>query len=230
MWSICRGHIHSPPGSAGLLWGVTDAPPPTRPAPLGGTPRGLAVVAFVLGVAAFLAVDLWTKHAAWQHFVHDAVTIDGRVRLIGTGNPEMTVIDGGVRLTAVANQGAAMGLGQGLRWVFVLVSVVAVGVLMTFYVRSRGRPWYQVTLAMLLAGVLGNLYDRVVHGYVRDMLHALPGVTWADMFGGPAKEVFPWVFNVADVYLCVGVAIVFVWSLLAKEPVEQPEKPEPAAP
>ena len=30
-------------------------------------------------------------------------------------------------------------------------------------------------LGMLLAGVLGNLYDRIAFGYVRDMIHALPG-------------------------------------------------------
>ena len=33
---------------------------------------------------------------------------------------------------------------------------------------------------MLLAGVIGNMYDRLHFGYVRDMIHGLPGVYWPD--------------------------------------------------
>src|SRR2546421_495129 len=61
-----------------------------------------------------------------------------------------------------------------------------------------------VILGMLLAGVLGNMYDRVVFGYVRDMIHALP--RW--------PKLFPWIFNVADVMLCTGVGLMVLYSLL----------------
>jgi lipoprotein signal peptidase len=70
---------------------------------------------------------------------------------------------------------------------------------------------------MLLAGVLGNMYDRVLHGYVRDMIHALPGWRWPqglrDAIGFLPREVFPWVFNVADTLLCVGVALSILYSV-----------------
>jgi signal peptidase II len=59
---------------------------------------------------------------------------------------------------------------------------------------------------MLLAGVLGNLYDRIQYGYVRDMIHALPDKF---VFGYPA---FPWIFNIADSLLCVGVAFMILYS------------------
>jgi len=60
-----------------------------------------------------------------------------------------------------------------------------------------------VAVAVLLAGVLGNLYDRLVFGYVRDMIHALPA--WPNLF--------PYIFNVADSLLCVGVAMMIVYSI-----------------
>ena len=55
---------------------------------------------------------------------------------------------------------------------------------------------------MLLAGVLGNMFDRIRFGYVRDMIHALP--MW--------PRFFPWVFNIADSLLCVGVTLMLLYS------------------
>jgi lipoprotein signal peptidase len=78
---------------------------------------------------------------------------------------------------------------------------------------------------MLLAGVLGNMYDRTLLGYVRDMIHALPGIYWPDFIARylptdlATQSVFPWVFNVADSLLCVGVFLMIVYSFLQR-PVE----------
>jgi signal peptidase II len=72
------------------------------------------------------------------------------------------------------------------------------------FLNSRRQWFYQIVLGMLMAGVLGNLYDRLMFGYVRDMVYALP--RWG---------VFPWIFNVADSLLCVGVGIMIVYSLFA---------------
>ena len=63
-----------------------------------------------------------------------------------------------------------------------------------------------IAIALIIAGGVGNLYDRVQFGFVRDFLHMLPG--WQMPFGwswpGGNTEVFPWVFNVADVMLLFG--------------------------
>jgi lipoprotein signal peptidase len=73
---------------------------------------------------------------------------------------------------------------------------------------------------MLLAGVLGNMYDRIVFGYVRDMIHALPGWKWPGTwqvpligYPSPGREVFPYIFNVADILLCVGVGLMIIYSM-----------------
>lgn len=186
----------------------------------------VAIALFVAVVLGALTLDLWSKAAAWEYFVKGAANHEGRVVLIRTDAPDVTVIPHGLQLTAVANQGAAMGLGQGRQTLFLTVSVLAIIVLLTFFIHSlRGNVGgpvrqriYQVVLALLLAGVLGNFYDRLVHGYVRDMLHMLPGVTWSSLYSGwPDTELFPWVFNLADVYLCIGVGVVLLFGFIAPD-------------
>lgn len=177
------------------------------------SPTAWAILVLVFAIG--LTADLVTKSVAWSHFVDDAVRVDGRIRLMRTPADDITVVEHVLRLTAVPNEGAAMGLGQGRRLPFMVVSLVASGVLLYFFATSGRRKWHQVLLGLLLAGVIGNFYDRLVHEYVRDMIYAFPGVEWSDLIGSlPSKEVFPWVFNLADVYLCVGVTIVIAWSIL----------------
>ena len=119
----------------------------------------------------------------------------------------------------VLNPGAVFGIGAGHRWLFVAVSVLALGFLTYLFAAAGRRQWgYQIILGMLLAGVLGNLYDRVMYGHVRDMFRILPGWSWPGewtVFGYPGfgREVFPYVFNVADVMLCVGVALMLGHAL-----------------
>ncbi len=194
-------------------------------------------ILFALTVAlGAVAVDLVVKHVAWDAFVSGERWIDGRVLLEPQPMRHVNAVPGLLDLTAVANQGAAMGLGQGKRPLFLAVGVVACIALSAFFMHSlkidraiggrvalRSRL-YRVTLAMLLAGVLGNLYDRIVFGYVRDMFHMLPGMRWSDMIGSlPDAEVFPWVFNVADAYLCIGVGLILVLGLIAPEPETKEE-------
>jgi signal peptidase II len=70
-------------------------------------------------------------------------------------------------------------------------------------------------LGLVLAGALGNLYDRVVYGAVRDMLHMLPGVRLPMGLRWPNghDEVWPWIFNIADVSLLLGVGVLLLVGL-----------------
>ncbi len=157
------------------------------------------------------ALDLLVKHWA-----------DGRLAHPDEfgGMPSVMVIPGWLQLEFTGNHGAALGFFQGYRWLFLFVSVGAVIFLGYLFTVSRRSQWaYQIVLGMLMAGVLGNMYDRVALGYVRDMIHVFPGRRWPEGIAAhlPAfwttPEWFPWIFNIADSFLCVGVGLMLIHSL-----------------
>src|SRR5436309_2936266 len=112
-----------------------------------------ALLCFFGTAVAGIAADLWTKSAAVAHLKYAAP-----VRLI----PYL------VRLEYTENHGAVFGIGQGQRPLFLIVSVAAIGFLVYLFSTSGRQRVYQVILGMLMAGVLGNMYDRLVYGFVRD--------------------------------------------------------------
>ncbi|MDQ2660030.1 MAG: signal peptidase II [Verrucomicrobiota bacterium] len=98
----------------------------------------------------------------------------------------------------VTNNGAAFGSFKNNNLFFVILSCVALIVVLTLLLRPHARDaWRDLSLALLLAGVMGNLTDRFVHGHVIDFLLFNLHVPFADPF--PA-------FNVAD--SCISIAVV----------------------
>ena len=152
-----------------------------------------------------LGADLFTKVWAFR-----------ALRVRGDG---YEFIPGWLHFEVTTNHGAVFGLGQGQRWLFVCVSLAAILFLSWLFATSERKQWlYQVLLGILLAGVLGNLYDRIRLGYVRDMIHALPGWKWPNS----QADVFPYIFNVADSLLCAGVFLMIAYSLFQR-PAEKPQ-------
>ncbi|PYJ68741.1 MAG: signal peptidase II [Verrucomicrobia bacterium] len=101
-------------------------------------------------------------------------------------------------LVNVTNTGAAFGSFKGNNIFFIVVSIVALLVVLVLLVRRRRLdPWRDLSLALLLAGILGNLTDRLLYGHVIDFLLFNLHVRYAD----------PWpAFNVAD--SCISIAVV----------------------
>jgi signal peptidase II len=117
----------------------------------------------------------------------------------------------------VENPGAAWGLFGNLpdsvrRPFFHLVSLVALGFILSMYVRltpeQRGLRW---ALALVTGGALGNFVDRLLRGYVIDFIdwhwRNQPGLRWPT-------------FNVADAAICVGVGLLLLDSLRGRQPAE----------
>lgn len=88
----------------------------------------------------------------------------------------------------VKNTGAAFGILQGQQILLIVIALVVLGFL--FYY-SHEHP---VALGFLLGGTLGNLFDRVVFGFVTDFIH-LP--FWPS-------------FNIADTFNVVGVGLLLL--------------------
>ena len=175
-----------------------------------------AVLLFVLPAVMGLGLDLWSKHEAFARLkIGERVSPIGRIEVL---SERYQLVPGWIQLELTANYGAVFGAGQGMRWFFLSVSVAAIVALVWLFARSERRfRLYQFVLGMLLAGVMGNLFDRAVFGYVRDMIHGLPGWHWPGRwvipllnYPGWDREVFPYIFNLADSYLCVGVALVMI--------------------
>jgi signal peptidase II len=107
------------------------------------------------------------------------------------------------------NHGISLGLFQAtsdaMRWVLVaLTSAIAVGV--GWWITREEKPGDQIALGMVLGGALGNILDRVRHGYVVD---------FADLHFGEFRPFF--IFNVADAAISIGVAILLLRAFLVKE-------------
>ena len=101
-------------------------------------------------------------------------------------------------LVNVTNTGAAFGSFRGNNTFFIIISIVALVVVATLLARKRQPdPWRALSLALLLAGILGNLTDRLLYGHVIDFLLFNLHIRYAD----------PWpAFNVAD--SCISIAVV----------------------
>jgi signal peptidase II len=166
-----------------------------------------ALARFFLVSVAGIALDLWSKWYAFQQLAMQIYRLpNGKVEVIS--RPAYQFIPGWLHFEVTPNQGAVFGQLQGYRILFVIMSVAAMAFLTWLFATSGKRAGFQILLGMLLAGVIGNLYDRMTLGYVRDMIHALP--RW--------PHLYPWIFNVADILLCLGVGSMVLYSLFSPPP------------
>lgn len=108
-------------------------------------------------------------------------------------------------LRMVHNRGAAFGVGQNASYLFALAAVaVALGII--YYSRKlTSAHWIvRVALGLELGGAIGNLVDRLRYGYVVDFIDV---------------RVWPYVFNVSDAAITIGVVLLLISLLL--EPRER---------
>lgn len=185
---------------------------------------GRAWLVIVIAMVVGLGADLWTKSWAFQTVAGAPVVID-RDLAARTTHPSLliprhdpvVVIPGVLDFSLVLNPGAVFGMGAGKRWFFVTLTAVALGMgLWLFSAWTRPRQWWaHAAIGLILAGGMGNLYDRVVYACVRDFIHPLPEVVYPFGWSAPwsGREIWPWVSNVADKLLIIGIAVL-IWHIL----------------
>jgi signal peptidase II len=129
------------------------------------------------------------------------------------------LIDGVLELRTSFNPGALWGIGRGWRHsslIFALLSVVA-AIAICYWLFVRGAAASRrltAALALIMAGALGNCYDRLVLGHVRDFVHFHVDSISFD---------FP-IFNFADNMLVVGAAILMLLALAPEHRRAEPER------
>lgn len=214
---------------------MTDAPENTTPVREPSTPSlaptlrsrraWITLLAVTILGAAF---DLISKSMAFEYVADAPVTIrradvlaagpNGIRGLIPPHEP-VSVVPHVLEFRLVLNPGAVFGVGPGKRWFFVAFTLIAIAMAMWAFIKwtTPRNFWAHFGLGLVLAGGLGNLYDRLVFGCVRDFLHPLPGVLLPFGWSWPsgAREVWPWVSNVADALLLIGIGllVIHLWKL-----------------
>ena len=169
---------------ASLIASETSGESTTGASPGDGHRARPSARALAFGVAALgLAVDQGSKHLAVREL---------------TGREPVEVIGSFLELKLVRNPGAAFSAGASLTPVISAVAVVAAVVVVFYALRARHRGW-GLALGLLLAGVTGNLADRLFREPAPFRGHVV------DFFALPHWPVF----NVADI--CIDVAgVIFV--------------------
>lgn len=147
------------------------------------------LLAIVIGV---LALDFTTKYLS--------VACDFNVVIV----PKI------LKFVQSYNKGAAFGFLNGTSWakyLFIIFTILAcLGIIAYFVYRIITKKptskWISVALALVFAGAIGNLYDRIFIGMVRDFI-----LFFYD------TQIFPYIFNVADSSLVIGVFMIIAYLL-----------------
>ena len=158
-------------------------------------------VVLLLGTAALIyAADQVTKALVVANLAYGE-----RVPIIGET----------VQLWHLRNTGAAFSILPGAVWLFIPITIIALGMVIYFHRQFRHRgAWIHVILGAILAGSLGNLTDRVRWGYVVDFVSVGIGdLRW------PA-------FNVADPAVVGGIILLVIYlTFFAEEGARSRDEP-----
>lgn len=171
-------------------------------------PRHAALFLAIALSGAFL--DLWTKHLVFA-FIPER------------GWPrEVVVIDGLLSYGRTLNPGVVFGIGPKFQLFWKVVSVLAIPAIVAVFLSVKRAKWIlTVSLGMILAGTIGNMYDRLKYDAVRDFLKFY-------VVSGGQEKVWP-LFNLADSYICVGVFLLTVEMLFFDEKKKSAAPPSPVS-
>lgn len=141
----------------------------------------------------------------------------------------VTLIPKLLHITYIHNDGAAFGSRFGLEKIlgdtgvmvfFIVLTLVAVCFFSYFMFKNRGgHKLCRAAFALIIAGAMGNLVDRVLYGYVRDFIQF--EYLGLEIFGSTTFAIF----NIADAALCIGVVLFAVYYIfIYKEPKKDESK------
>lgn len=131
---------------------------------------------------------------------------------------EVVFVDGFFHYFRTLNPGIVWGQFSGASTLWLVISVLAVPAITAIFLSMKRPHWIMTaSLGLILGGTIGNMYDRVAFGAVRDFIK---------FYYAPDR---PWpVFNLADSCICVGVALLSLEMLFFDDKKKKQEAPPPA--
>jgi len=206
---------------------LTDNAPSTDPKIEPAYRSAAAIGLFVVLTVSGLAADLLSKHYVFDSLLNDpdlTVKAENLRRVAQLAPPAPTTrqvlsifrkpLCCGIQMTLSTNPGVVFGWSMP-PWAVIASTVLTVGLVVWFFAASDRRAWsMHLAMAFILAGALGNLYDRLyshvaplgmepIQRNVRDFIDCS---AWG----------YPWVYNIADVLLVIGVAVIALnWIVAA---------------
>lgn len=143
-------------------------------------------------------------------------------------NTSKELIDGFLFITFIENPGMAFGINVGAKFYFSLFTILAtIGIAYYFYSARKENYFMRLGIALVLAGAIGNMIDRVFYGVIFNEAPLMYGkvVDFIDI----AIFNYHWfVFNVADSSVSIGVSILFLHYLHESRISKQIENDNPS--
>lgn len=166
----------------------------------------VAIIISVAVMVVLVAIDLLSKYWIVSTFgVVDQLTkgYEYMKQLALTVKP-IDLIPGVLRFKLVLNDGAMMGFLDNARWVFMVLSTVAIIAILVFLFWKKPKNKILLTaLTLVTAGGIGNMVDRTALGYVVDFI---------DFYAFPS--LWKWTFNFADSCVTIGAGMLALWMII----------------
>ena len=111
----------------------------------------------------------------------------------------ISVIENIFHITYIHNYGAAFSILEGQRWLLLVVTGIALLIFLVYMIVKKDslHNVLKISMALIIAGGVGNLIDRAFYGYVVDFFDF---------------RIWP-IFNIADIAVCIGCALLIVYVL-----------------
>lgn len=166
----------------------------------------------LLSATGVLAVDLISKHLA------------------ESTNFNFVVIPKLVKFKLTYNTGAAFSFLSDKEWAmtfFTVITSLTLALILGYFIfniikKRKVSKWLLIALSLIFSGALGNFIDRILFQQVRDFIFVFYNT-----------QIFPAIFNVADIALVIGVIMICVYlffldkdAVFKKKPQIEPQKGE----
>jgi lipoprotein signal peptidase len=200
-----------------------------------------AVALFLLVAGAMLTADLLSKHVVFESLLGDANCLRRMNNYLSSRPGAQTKeilgcfqrdVMPGVRWTLSVNPGVVFGTEWFPHWAVKAATVLAILLIALMFACSDRRAWpTHLALGSILAGALGNLYDRLFSEVLVPAVGAGPIRGHVRDFIDLSQLHYRWVFNVADALLVIGVAILMLqWLRHSRARTAQAPAPDGAKP